>query len=94
MLDAAGWTLPSLVTEHGARTAYRITRESGRVRLEGCHGPDTCLLSSVSPAATVHSLLGGPLRLAAPNPPSHLAICAPAHLAPEREPKESWTMFA
>jgi len=58
MLDAAGWALPSLLAQHGAETAYRVTREGGRVRLEGRRGSQTCLLRSESAAATARHLLG------------------------------------
>ncbi|MGA3041842.1 MAG: hypothetical protein ABSF54_13730 [Bryobacteraceae bacterium] len=59
MLDAAGWALPSLLAHHGAETAYRVTRQGGRVCLEGRHRSQTCLLQSESPAATARCLLGG-----------------------------------
>jgi len=57
MLDAAGWALPGLLAQHGARTAYRVTRERGKVRLEGRSGSETCLLQAESPAATARHLL-------------------------------------
>ena len=38
MLEAAGWALAGLVAEHGAKTAYRVTRERGQVWLEGRSG--------------------------------------------------------
>ncbi len=41
MLDAAGWALSGLLAEHGAKTAYRVTRERGQVWLEGRSGGDT-----------------------------------------------------
>jgi len=57
MLEAAGWALASLLAEHGAKTAYRVTREHGQVWLEGRSGGDTCLLRSESPAAAARHLL-------------------------------------
>ena len=54
MLDASGWALPGLIAEYGARTAYRLTRQNGRVRLEGRHGSDACLLWSENPAAALN----------------------------------------
>ena len=60
MLEAAGWALAGLVAEHGAKTAYRVTRERGQVWLEGRSGGDTCLLRSESPAAAARHLLAFP----------------------------------
>jgi hypothetical protein len=57
MLEAAGWALAGLLAEHGAKTAYRVTRERGQVWLEGKSGGDTCLLRSESPAAAARHLL-------------------------------------
>jgi hypothetical protein len=57
MLEAAGWALAGLVAEHGAKTAYRVTRERGQVWLEGRSGGDTCLLRSETPAAAARHLL-------------------------------------
>jgi len=57
MLDAAGWALSGLLIEHGAKTAYRVTRERGQVWLEGKSGGHTCLLRSESPATTARHLL-------------------------------------
>jgi hypothetical protein len=57
MLQAAGWALAGLVAEHGAKTAYRVTRERGQVWLEGRSGGDTCLLRSESPAVAARHLL-------------------------------------
>jgi hypothetical protein len=58
MLEAGGWSLPSLLTHYGAQTAYRVTRDGGRVSLEGRRGPETCLLRSESTLATARQLLG------------------------------------
>ena len=60
VLDASGWALPCLLAEHGAQTAYRVTRERGSVRLEGRSGPTACLLRTESPAQTARHLLGIP----------------------------------
>ena len=57
MLEAAGWALAGLLAEHGAKTAYRVTRERGHVWLEGKSGGDTCLLRSESPAVAARHLL-------------------------------------
>jgi hypothetical protein len=57
MLEAAGWALSSLLAEHGAQTAYRVTRKRGEVWLEGRSGGDTCVLRSESPASAARHLL-------------------------------------
>ena len=92
MLDAAGWALPSLLAQHGAETAYRITREGGRVCLEGRRGFQTCLLRSESPAAAARHLLashGLPSTAWCPPRPALLAEAAPAPPA-----EETCRMFA
>lgn len=61
MMQTDGWSLPSLATEHGARTAYRISRRGGQVELEGRRGNQICVLRSESPAATANALLGRPI---------------------------------
>lgn len=58
MMDGAGWSLPGLLAHHGGATAYRVTREQGRVSLEGRQGSQTCLLRSESPSAAASHLLG------------------------------------
>lgn len=57
MLEASGWALSSLLEQNGARTAYRITRERGSVRLEGRSGSQTCVLYSDATAETARHLL-------------------------------------
>lgn len=94
ILGAVGWTLPNLAAEHGAQTAYRVTREDGCVRLEGRHGTDTCVLRSESPAATARSLLRGELRQAGRDRPGPALLAAPAYLPSHMEAKESWTTSA
>jgi hypothetical protein len=71
MLEAAGWALAGLLAEHGAKTAYRVTRERGQVWLEGRSGGDSCLLRSESPVAAGRHLL---------------AFHTPAALAPAFQP--------
>jgi len=46
IVDGAERPLDSLQLEHGARTAYRVTRDSGRVRVEGRGVARRCLLES------------------------------------------------
>jgi len=85
MLDAAGWALPSLQAQHGAETAYRVTRAGGRVCLEGRCGSQTCLLRSESPAAAARHLLGcHHLPPAAGYPPSPALLAEAAPAPPEK----------
>jgi hypothetical protein len=85
MLEAAGWALPSLLAQHGAETAYRVTREGGRVCLEGRRGSQTCLLRSESPAAAARHLLGCRLPPAAWNPPRAALLAEAASTPPTEE---------
>lgn len=84
MLDAAGWALPGLLAQHGARTVYRVTRQRGKVRLEGRSGSETCLLQADSPATTARHLLAhapvvhGPYGAAPVWNPPRLALLAEA----------------
>ena len=63
----AGWRRlgpARLLAQHGAKTAYRVTREGGRVCLEGVADGETCLLRSESPAAAARHLLATVSRTA------------------------------
>ena len=57
MMDASGWQLPALAAHTGAQTVYRVTRNSGRVRVEGRSGFRSCLLESETPAHKAAALL-------------------------------------
>ncbi len=59
---------------HGARTAYRVTRRGGRVRLEGCEPGRSCALESERPALAARLLLADFPRydLATPQLPAAL----------------------
>jgi hypothetical protein len=94
MLDACGWALPSLAAQHGAQTAYRVTREGGQVRLEGRRGSETCLLRSESPAATARHLLGcqfQPAGATAWLPPSPASL---TEALPAPSGKDLWKALA
>lgn len=53
MLDSAGWTLPALCAEFGARAAYKVERRARTVRVEGWGGGERCLLQrEVGPRGT------------------------------------------
>jgi len=93
MLEAAGWALPSLLAEHGAHTAYRVTRQGGCVCLEGRRGSETCLLRSESPAASARHLLGcHPPSAGTAGNLSGPALLTEAARAPHA--KEVWKTFA
>lgn len=51
------WPLDSLQREHGARMAYRITPEKGRLSVDGREGSRTCHLEADPPARTARMLL-------------------------------------
>jgi hypothetical protein len=91
MVEAAGWALPSVLAQHGGETAYRVTRESGQVRLEGRRGSQTCLLRSEPPATIARHLLGAQFPPTAWNPPGPALI---AETAPAPPTRDLWKMFA
>jgi hypothetical protein len=57
MIVDSDWPLDSLLSHHGAETAYRVTEQRGSVRVEGREGSRSCVLQSVSPAQTARLLL-------------------------------------
>jgi hypothetical protein len=57
MIADSDWPLDSLLSHHGANTAYRVTENRGAVRVEGREGSRRCVLESVSHAATARMLL-------------------------------------
>ena len=60
MLAGSDWPLDSLVRQHEAKTAYRISEHDGAVRVEGREGSRSCVLESVKPARVAKYLLGWP----------------------------------
>ncbi len=58
MVADSDWTLESLARHHGAQSAYRVSEETGRIRVEGRDGMRRCLLESSSPARVARLLLG------------------------------------
>jgi len=58
MIADSDWPLDSLTWHHGAKTAYRVSEQSGSVRVEGREGSRTCLLESSKPAQIARFLLG------------------------------------
>ena len=58
MVADSDWPLDSLARHHGAQSAYRVSEETGRIRVEGRDGARRCLLESSSPARIARLLLG------------------------------------
>lgn len=58
MIADSDWPLDSLTWHHGAKTAYRVSEQSGSVRVEGREGSRTCLMESAKPAQVARFLLG------------------------------------
>jgi hypothetical protein len=58
MVADSDWPLESLARHHGAQSAYRVSEETGRIRVEGRDGMRRCLLESSSPARIARLLLG------------------------------------
>jgi len=58
MFADSDWPLDSLTWHHGAKTAYRVSEQSGSVRVEGREGSRTCLMESAKPAQIARFLLG------------------------------------
>jgi len=94
MLPADGWALSSLLAQHDAATAYRVTRESGRVCLEGRRGLQSCLLRSESPAAAARQLLARHLPCAAGSMPGAARLAAGAAAQPAQDLEGTWKIFA
>ncbi len=46
MIAGAEHALASLTSDRGATAAWRVSRERGRVRVEGLSGSDRCMLES------------------------------------------------
>ena len=59
MIADSDWPLDSLLSHHGAETAYRVSEHRGSVRVEGREGSRICVLESVSPSRTAKLLLAG-----------------------------------
>jgi hypothetical protein len=57
MCADSDWPLDSLAREHGAQTAYRVTGQGGKVRVEGLEGMRRCVLESTGPAQVARMLL-------------------------------------
>jgi hypothetical protein len=58
MIADSDWPLDSLTWHHGAKTAYRVSEQSGSVRVEGREGMKTCVMESMRPMQVARFLLG------------------------------------
>ena len=58
MFADSDWPLDSLTWHHGAKTAYRVSEQSGSVRVEGREGSRTCVMESAKPMQVARYLLG------------------------------------
>jgi hypothetical protein len=57
MIADSDWPLDSLLSHHGAETAYRVSEHRGSVRVEGRERSRSCVFESVSPAHTAKLIL-------------------------------------
>ena len=57
MVMGTDWPLDSLQTHHGARAAYRVSRDGSRVRVEGKSRTASCSLQSEPPSLAARRLL-------------------------------------
>ena len=58
MLADCDWPLDSLSRHHGAKMAYRVREENGKLRLDGKSGSATCTLETRTPNSVARQLLG------------------------------------
>jgi hypothetical protein len=58
MIAASDWPLDSLALDRGAKAAYRVTGQDGRIRVEGREGSRHCVMETNHPARTARLLLG------------------------------------
>ena len=54
------WPLDRLAAESGARRAYRVKREGGRVRVDGRAGTRACTVSTEPGVVVARRMLEGP----------------------------------
>lgn len=76
MVAASDWSLDSLQAHHGAHTAYRVRRQSTKVRLEGRAGSRTCLFEAATPDGAARLLLAPSVPWYAVAPPSDRRLLA------------------
>ena len=49
MVSGSDWPLDSLQAHHGAQSAYRVSRQDQKIRVEGQAGPRTCAFETTVP---------------------------------------------
>lgn len=55
MLDPAGWTLPAISAEYGAKAVYKVEHRRDAIRVEGWDGSQRCLLQrDLAPVKLFH----------------------------------------
>jgi hypothetical protein len=60
LLVGSDWPLASLQAHHGARAAYRVSRNGSEVRVEGKSRTGSCLLQSEPVSSVARRLLANP----------------------------------
>lgn len=58
MVVDSDWPLDSLARHHGAQSAYRVSEQTGSIRVEGRDGTRHCVLESVAHSRIARLLLG------------------------------------
>lgn len=59
MVANSTWPLESLQAYHGSQTAYRISQQNQKVRIDGREDGRTCSFESVDPKLAARLILGG-----------------------------------
>ena len=59
MVADSDWSLDSLQSYHGASTAYRVSRQNEKVRVDGREGARTCRFESEDTQRAARFILGG-----------------------------------
>lgn len=57
VITSTDWPLERLAADRGARTAYRIRRQGGRIAVEGRDGARTCRLEAEAPESIAQRIL-------------------------------------
>lgn len=59
MVANSDWPLESLQRYHGSRTAYRVSKQNDKVRVDGREAGRTCTFESEDPNTAARLILGG-----------------------------------
>jgi hypothetical protein len=60
LIAGSDWPLESLLLEHGAISAYRVTARQGTVRVTGREGLRSCVIESTAYRRVARTLLSAP----------------------------------